>query len=100
MHPDPPVLKASATTELEVRHRPLLVGAGDAALRLECPELGLYEWALKLAGAPVAPERGLVFAAPLGGRDTQVRAAGGREVPLSGGACCCLHVHARRRPWH
>lgn len=73
VHPDPPVLKASGTTELEVRHRPLVVGAWEGSLKLESAELGLYEWGLKLAGAPVAPERGLVFTASLGGRDVQVR---------------------------
>lgn len=60
------------TTELEVRHRPLVVGNWEGSLKLESVELGLYEWGLKLAGAPVAPERGLVFAVPLGGRDVQV----------------------------
>ena len=72
VHPDPPVLRASATTELEVRHRPLLVGASEGALRLECRELGAYEWALRLAGTAVGPERGLAFAVPLGGRETQL----------------------------
>jgi len=72
LHPDPPFLRAGATTELEVRHRPLLVGATDAALRLESPELGLYEWGLRLAGTAVNPERALTFSVPLGGREAQV----------------------------
>lgn len=80
VHPDPPVLKAGATTELEVRYRPLLVGAADAALRLECAELGLYEWGLRLAGTAVNPERGLAFSVPLGGREAQVF----RWVPAGG----------------
>jgi hypothetical protein len=65
------VLRGAATTELEVRFRPLLVGACDATLKLECPELGLHEWGLKLAGAAVNPERGLAFSVPLGGRGAQ-----------------------------
>mgnify|MGYP001811241453 CR=1 FL=1 len=72
VHPDPPVLKGGATMELDVRYRPLLVGAADATLRLECPELGLYEWGLRLAGTAVNPERGLAFSVPLGGREAQV----------------------------
>jgi hydrocephalus-inducing protein len=71
VHPNPPVLRARATTELEVRHRPLLVGSSEGAVRLECAELGCYEWGLRLAGTAVNPERSLAFSAPLGGRDTQ-----------------------------
>lgn len=66
------LLRAGATTEIEVRYRPLVVGSSDALLRLECQELGLFEWALRLSGTPTNPERSLTFNVPLGGRETQV----------------------------
>jgi hydrocephalus-inducing protein len=69
---EPPVLAASSTTALEVRFRPLLVGSSEAVLRLDSPELGLYEWRLRLTGAPTNPGRSLGFSVPLGTRDTQV----------------------------
>lgn len=71
------MLASSSTTPLEVRFRPLLVGTSDAMLRLESPELGLYEWKLKLTGAATNPGRSLGFSVPLGMRDTQVRAQPG-----------------------
>ncbi|WIA13448.1 hypothetical protein OEZ85_007028 [Tetradesmus obliquus] len=69
---EPPVLAAGSTTPLEVRFRPLLVGASEAVLCLDSPELGLYEWRLRLTGAPTNPGRSLAFGVPLGTRDTQV----------------------------
>lgn len=72
VYPQPPILKSSATTELELRYRPLLVGNSEATLKLESPELGLYEWALRLGGTAINPERSLAFSVPLGGRETQV----------------------------
>jgi hydrocephalus-inducing protein len=72
VHPSPPVLRAGTTTELEVRHRPLVVGASEGTLQLESAELGAYEWCLRLAGTAVNPERSLAFSAPLGGRDARV----------------------------
>lgn len=67
-----PVLPPQATTSLEVRFRPLLVGSSDATLKLDSTELGLYEWKLKLTGAATIPERPLVFSVPLGTREVQV----------------------------
>ncbi|PNG51688.1 Hydrocephalus-inducing, partial [Tetrabaena socialis] len=66
------LLRANATTEVEVRYRPLVVASSEATLKLECAELGLYEWALRLAGTPTNPERSLAFNVPLGGRETQL----------------------------
>lgn len=71
--PDPPVLAPRTTTHLEVRYRPLLVAAGSGTLRLDCPELGTYEWNLGLTGTAGIPERSLGFSVPLGNRETQVR---------------------------
>jgi hypothetical protein len=71
--PDPPVLAANTTTRLEVCYRPLLVGSSEAKLLLESPELGQYEWGMRLTGAAGAPERSLGFSVPLGMRETQVR---------------------------
>lgn len=72
--PPAPVLPPGVTTPLEVRYRPLLVGSSEAVLALDSTELGLYEWRLKLTGAPTIPERPLTFSVPLGARETQVRA--------------------------
>ncbi|EFJ42226.1 hypothetical protein VOLCADRAFT_67248 [Volvox carteri f. nagariensis] len=66
------LLRAGSTTEIEVRYRPLVVGHSEALFRLDSPELGLFEWALKLAGTPTNPERSLAFNVPLGGRETQI----------------------------
>lgn len=66
------VLRANASTDVEVRYRPLVVGASEATLKLESAELGLFEWGLRLAGTPTNPERSLGFNVPLGGRETQV----------------------------
>ena len=70
--PDPPVLAANTTTSLEVCYRPLLVGSSEAKLLLESPELGQYEWGLRITGAAGNPERSLGFSVPLGMRETQV----------------------------
>jgi len=70
--PDPPVLAANTTTSLEVCYRPLLVGSSEAKLLLESPELGQYEWGLRLTGAAGNPERSLGFSVPLGMRETQI----------------------------
>ncbi|KAG2489301.1 hypothetical protein HYH03_012133 [Edaphochlamys debaryana] len=66
------VIKGGATAEVEVRYRPLVVGSSEATLKLECPELGVFEWGLRLAGTPTNLERALVFNVPLGGRETQI----------------------------
>lgn len=84
------MLAAGSTTPLEVRFRPLLVGASEAVLRLDSPELGLYEWRLRLTGAPTNPGRSLAFSVPLGTRDTQV---GGQLQRAAGG---CRSVHHRQ----
>lgn len=70
--PAAPVLPPGVTTPLEVRFRPLLVGSSDATLKLDSTELGLYEWKLKLTGAPTIPEKPLAFSVPLGTREVQV----------------------------
>ncbi len=72
--PDPPVLAPRTTTPLEVRFRPVVVGSSVESLRLECAELGLYEWQLCLGGSATVPERSIGFSVPLGSRDTQARA--------------------------
>jgi hypothetical protein len=71
--PPAPVLSPGVTTSLDIRFRPLLVGSSEASLRLDSTELGLYEWKLKLTGAPTIPERPLTFSVPLGTREVQVR---------------------------
>jgi hypothetical protein len=71
--PAAPVLPPKVTTPLEVRFRPLLLGSSEASLKLDSAELGLYEWKLKLTGAPTMPERPLTFSVPLGTREVQVR---------------------------
>lgn len=71
--PPSPVLPPGVTTPLEVRFRPLLVGSSEASLKLDSTELGLYEWKLKLTGAPTIPEKPLTFSVPLGNREVQVR---------------------------
>jgi hypothetical protein len=48
------------------------VGACEGTLRLDSPELGAFEWSLRLAGTAVGPERGLAFSVALGGRETRV----------------------------
>lgn len=79
------------TTPLEVRFRPLLVGSSEATLKLDSTELGLYEWKLKLTGAPTVPEKPLAFSVPLGTREVQVRAFGSRQK-------ACI-ARAAVRPW-
>lgn len=71
--PPAPVLPPGVTTPVEVRFRPLLVGSSENTLKLDSTELGLYEWKLKLTGAPTIPERPLAFNVPLGTREVQVR---------------------------
>lgn len=73
--PAAPVLRANTTTDIEVRYRPLLVAPAEGVLKLECPELGSYEWQLRLSGTATNPERTLGFSVPLGNRETQVRAS-------------------------
>lgn len=70
--PPAPVLPPGVTTPVEVRFRPLLVGSTEAVLRLDSAELGLYEWKLKLTGAPTIPEKPLTYSVPLGNREVQV----------------------------
>lgn len=55
-----------------VSYRPLLVGEQEGSLKIESPELGVYEWGLKLVGVATNPEKALAFSVPLGGRETQV----------------------------
>jgi hydrocephalus-inducing protein len=66
------VLPPYSVTPITVSYRPLLVGEAEAALKLECPELGAYEWGLKLRGASTPPEKAITFNAPLGVRETHV----------------------------
>ncbi|KXZ49496.1 hypothetical protein GPECTOR_21g722 [Gonium pectorale] len=66
------LVRAGATADVEVRYRPLVVGSQEGTLRLECPELGAFEWALRLGGTPTNPERGLTYNVPLGAREAQV----------------------------
>eukprot|EP00955_Chlamydomonas_euryale_P115431 366348-Chlamydomonas_euryale.AAC.12 len=63
---------ANSVASVELSYRPLLVGTSDASLKLECAELGVFEWKLRLAGTATVPERGLTFSVPLGSRATQV----------------------------
>ena len=77
------VLRANSMTDVDVRYRPLLVGSSTAQLRLECAELGVYDWQLQLLGVQTNPERTLTFNVPLGSRETQVwggRRGGRREL--------------------
>lgn len=64
-------LPARGSVDVEVKFRPLVVGPAEASLKLECTELGLFEWTLKLAGLPTAPERPLAFSCALGSKETQ-----------------------------
>lgn len=66
------VLKGGTTTDIEVKYRPLVVGASEAALKVECAELGVFEWGMKLGGTPTNPERSMAFNVPLGSRETQL----------------------------
>ncbi len=63
---------ANSVAQVEVGYRPLLVSESEATLKIDSPELGLYEWGLKLAGISTNPERSLAFNVPLGSRETQV----------------------------
>ena len=74
------LLPANSVTAIDVGYRPLLVGdAFEVPLLLECPELGLFQWGLKLVGVATNPERSMAFNVPLGSRETQVggRGSGG-----------------------
>jgi hydrocephalus-inducing protein len=65
------VLPPDSVTPVTVSFRPLLVGEAEATLKLECPELGVYEWGLKLRGASTPPEKAITFNVPLGVREAQ-----------------------------
>lgn len=102
--PPAPVLPPGMTTPLEVRFRPLLVGSSEASLKLDSTELGLYDWQLKLTGAPTMPERPLAFSVPLGTREVQVRgvtqAGCMSAVWLAGWVASRLLVHVRPASRH
>jgi hydrocephalus-inducing protein len=69
----PPTItvEPGAAAQVAVSFRPLLVGSETATLKLECAELGLFEWDVKLAGLPTNPEKALSFNVPLGGREAK-----------------------------
>lgn len=93
------VLPPDSVTPVTVSFRPLLVGEAEAVLRLECVELGVYEWVLKLRGASTPPEKAITFNVPLGARETQtfrfMHYLGERadyKVRLGGGAAVTLRA--------
>jgi hydrocephalus-inducing protein len=84
-----------------VGYRPLLVSASEATLQIESPELGLFEWGLKLAGLSTNPERSLTFNVPLGSRETQVGQGGRvkvRQFRLEGSGAVELDHPNRPQP--
>lgn len=70
------VVQPSSTASLDVAYRPLLAAESAATLKLTSKELGLYQYALRLKGAPAGPERSMAFSVALGNTETQV--GGGR----------------------
>lgn len=66
------LLKGNSSVDIDIKYRPLNVGEASASLKMECPELGLYEYGLRLAGLPTNSERSMTFNAPLGSREAQV----------------------------
>lgn len=49
------VLPAGLVTHVTVAFQPLMVGPATATLKLEGPELGLYEWDLELQVSGLLP---------------------------------------------
>ena len=66
------VVQPHSTASLEVAYRPLLAVESAATLKLTSKELGLYQYALRLKGAPAGPERSMAFSVALGNTETQV----------------------------
>jgi hydrocephalus-inducing protein len=65
------VLRAKAVTEVSVQYRPLLVAEKDAAVKFSSPDLGEFDYKLRLKGVPTGPERQLEFNVPLGSSEVK-----------------------------
>ncbi|RKO94829.1 hypothetical protein BDK51DRAFT_29881 [Blyttiomyces helicus] len=64
-----PILSAEGTCTLE--YLPLQAREGTARLTLNSPDLGIYQYDLKLVSTPAGPDRSLHFKVGLGGNQTQ-----------------------------
>ena len=65
-------VQPNSTATMDVAYRPLLAAESAATLKLTSKELGLYQYALRLKGAPAGPERSMAFSVALGNTETQV----------------------------
>ena len=81
------VVQPNSTASLDVAYRPLLAAESAATLKLTSKELGLYQYALRLKGAPAGPERSMAFSVALGNTETQVGCGRCRQPPVT-----CTHT--------